>query len=302
MRVIFKYYLSFILICLCMGGCTQKRPPLGSVQNPIKFILLPSADSALLADKAVFVKRYLETHTPYKYKFSVPTSYIAVVESFGTKRADIASINTMGYIMAHDRYKTEARLIIERHGMETYQSQIIAKAHGPIKSLKDINNKRFAYVDPMSTSGYLMPAKLFSDLKVKPKETIFAQKHDNVVTMIYQDQVDAGATWYSPPHKGQIRDARRLVQTQYKDIESKIKIVHLTEHLPNDPIVFRADLPSSIKEATINSLLAYIATTEGQQIFDDLLGATGLIKCSDSRYDGVREMLKTLKKSVRDLL
>lgn len=291
--------MSFLLL---LGGCTQQRPPLGSEGNPIKFVLLPSADRQLIADKAIFVKRYLESQTSYKYEISVPSNFIAVVEAFGTKRADMASINTFGYIMAHERFKVEARLIVSRYGKETYQSQIIAKADGPIKSVKDIDGKSFAYVDPMSTSGYLMPAKLFLDREIKPQKTIFAQRHDNVVTMVYQGRVDAGATWYSPPHKGAIRDARRLVKTQYVDVEDKIKIIHLTEELPNDPIVFRAEIPEKMKTDIINSLIAYISTKEGRVVFDDLLGATGLVKCSDSRYDGVRDMLKVLGKSAKDLL
>ena len=294
--------IGILASCLFLEACTRKRPPLGSEKNPIKFVLHPSTDSRLLVGRVSFVKRYLEAQTPYKYKFSVPTNYIATVESFGTKRADVASINAFGYIMAHDRYKTQARLIIQRYGLETYQSQIIARANGTIKSITDINGRRFAYVDPISTSGYLMPAKLFADHNIKPQETIFAQKHDNVVTMIYQGQVDAGATWYSPPHNGQMRDARRLVKTQYEDVEDKIKIIHLTDHLPNDPIVFRADLPQKIKEDIINALLNYISTKEGKNVFNDLLGATGFVKCSDSRYDSLRDMLKTLNKSTKDLL
>ena len=298
-QIIIGLAISFPLF---LGGCTRQRPPLGSEGNPIKFVLLPSADRQLIADQAVFVQRHLESHTPYKYRISVPSNFIAVVEAFGTKRADMASINTFGYIMAHERFNVEARLIVRRYGKETYQSQIIAKADGPIQSVKDIDGKSFAYVDPMSTSGYLMPAKLFFDRKIKPEKTIFAQRHDNVVTMIYQGRVDAGATWYSPPHKGVMRDARRLVKTQYADVEEKIQIIHLTEELPNDPIVFRADIPEKMKNTIINALIAYISTKEGQVVFDDLLGATGLVKCSDSRYDGVRNMLKVLGKSAKDLL
>ena len=297
-------FFGILLTCLFLiEGCTRRqRPPLGSKENPIKFILLPSADVRVLASKAAFIERYLEAETPYKYRFSVPTSYIAVVEALGAKRADVATLNAPGYILAHSRFKTEARLIVQRQGSITYQSQIIARADGPIKSLADIEGKRFAYVDPMSLSGYLMPGKLLLDRNIKPKETIFAQRHDNVITMVYNGQVDAGATWHSPPHNGKMQDARLLVQTQYKDIEKQVKIIHLTNHFPNDPIVFRADMPQQLKEDTINALLSYISTEEGKKIFHDLVRATGLVKCSDSTYDSVREVLKTLNKSAKDLI
>ena len=298
----FTLFGVLLVSLLLLGACTQQRPPLGSSKNPVKFILLPSADVRLLASKATFIKRYLEAETPYKYRFSVPTSYIAVIEAIGAKKADVATLNAPGYILANRRFKTEARLIIQRHGLNTYQSQIIARVDGPIKSLADIDGKKFAYVDPMSMSGYLMPEKLLFDKKIKPQETIFAQRHDNVVTMVYQRQVDAGATWHSPPHNGKMQDARLLVQTQYKDIEKRVKIIHLTDHFPNDPIVFRADMPQKIKEDTINGLISYISTEEGKKIFHELVRATGLVRCSDSTYDGVRKILKTLNKSPDDFI
>lgn len=282
----------FCSIVLILMACSKQKLPLGTTQNPIKFILLPSADTRLLASKTTFIKNYLETETPYKYKFSIPTNYVATVEAFGTKRADIAYMNTVGYIMAHNKFQVEARLTTERHGLTTYQAQILAKANGSIQTLADINNKTFAYVDPISTAGYLVPAKLLADHNIKPHKTVFAQRHDNVVMMIYQGQVDAGATWYSPPINGKIQDARKLVQTQYKDIESKVKIIHLTDPLPNDPIVFRADLPHKIKEDTINALFKYIKTKEGKEVFFDILSVTGFVRCSDSQYDQVRQILK----------
>lgn len=291
-RFLFFCSLATLLGSVFLGGCYRQRPSLGSSKNPIKFVLLPSSDTRLIAQKAVFIERYLERKTSYKYKFSIPTNYIATVEAFGTKRADVAYMNTLGYIMAHNRFQVQARLTSKRHGLTTYRSQIIARADGPIKSLADIKGKTFAYVDPISIAGYFVPSKLLEDLKIKPGKTVFAQRHDNVVTMIYQGQVDAGATWYSPPLNGKIQDARKLVKTQYKDIESQVKIIHLTDPLPNDPIVFRADMSEKIKTDTINALLSYITTEEGQKVFMDMLSITELVRCSDDRYNGVRNMLK----------
>ena len=297
-RTLFAAVLA--VISLMNLSCTREKPPLGTEENPIKFMLVPSVDAKLLADRAVLVKDYLEENTPYKFKFAVP-SYVAVVESFGTKRADVAALNTFGYIMAHDRYGSNALITVKRYGEEVYQAQIVARADGEVEKAEDIDGKKFAFVDPASTSGYLLPAKLFADRNIKPKETVFAQKHDNVIMMIYQGQVDAGATFYSPPHDGKIQDARRLVKTQYEDVEDKVKIVELTDAIPNDPIVFRKELPEEMKTQIVDALLAYVKTEEGKQVFYDLYGVNGLVKSTDARYDGVREMLKKLGKSAADL-
>ena len=295
-------FLVALISALVLTSCTRDRGVPGSEKNPLKFLLVPSVDAKLLENTAKDIKVYLEKNTPYKYEFTVPNSYVAVVEAFGTKRADIASLNTFGYIMAHDRYKTQAKITFIRHGLETYQSQIIARADSKVKSLEDIDKKKFAYVDPASTSGYLMPAKLFLDAKIKPSETVFANKHDNVVMMVYQKQVDAGATFYSPPsEKNGIEDARRLVKKQYPDVEEKIKIIKLTDPIPNDPIVFREDLPEEIKEAVVTALMTYMTTEEGKRVFGEIYGITGMVRATDARYDTVREMLKTLGKNAAEL-
>jgi len=295
-------FLLALISALIMTSCTRDRGVPGSEKNPLKFLLVPSVDTKLLESTAKDIKVYLEKNTPYKYEFTVPNSYVAVVEAFGTKRADIASINTFGYIMAHERYKTQAKITFIRHGLETYQSQIIARADSKVKSLEDIDKKKFAYVDPASTSGYLMPAKLFLEANVKPSETVFAKKHDNVVMMVYQKQVDAGATFYSPPsEKNGMEDARRLVLKQYPDVEEKIKIIKLTDPIPNDPIVFRADLPEEVKEAVITALMNYMATDEGKRVFGEIYGITGMVRATDARYDSVREMLQKLGKNAAEL-
>lgn len=288
-----------IVLMVSLTACQSKKDVLGTEKNPIKFQLVPSVDAKVLADNAEVLKQYLEKNTPYKFQITIPQSFVAVVEAFGTKRADVAAINTYGYYMAHEKYGVEARLTVIRFGLATYQSQFLARADSKIKTLKDLAGKKMAFVDPASTSGYLLPMKTLKDRHIEPKQTVFAMKHDSVISMIYQRQVDAGATYYSPPRNGHIEDARRLVKIQYPDVEEKIKIIELSEPIPNDPIVFRKDMPEEMKDVIINALLKFVATPDGQKAVDLMLGATNFKKSSDGDYDSVREMLKTLAQEVK---
>lgn len=288
--------LSTIVLmgALFLSACTFKKDALGTEKNPIKFHLVPAVDAKVLTDNAKILEEYLEKNTPYKFEITIPQSFVAVVEAFGTKRADVAAINTYGYYLAHKQYGAEARLTVIRYGLATYQSQFLAHADSKIKSLKDLAGKKIAFVDPASTSGYLLPLKTLKDRKIEPKDIVFAMKHDSVVTMIYQRQVDTGATYYSPPQNGHIEDARRLVKTQYPDVEQKVKIIELSEPIPNDPIAFRKDMPEEMKEKIVDTLLQFAATDEGKKAIDLMLGATNFKKATDGDYDTVREMLKTL--------
>lgn len=297
----------FILLTLMSLSCIKRSADLGTVENPIKLHFVPSVDAQLIEDNSKKFKVYLEKTTPYKYEVTIPQSFAAVVEAFGNGKADVAAINTFGYINAYEKYQAEARLTVLRNGHATYQSQFIAKTSSKIKKIEDLEGKKIAFVDASSTSGYLLPLKTLKDKKINPKETLFVQKHDNVVSMVYQGLVEAGATFYSPPSKDekghlQIEDARRLVKAQYPDIEQKVSIISLSEPIPNDPIIFRKEMPEDMKLKIISAILAFVATAEGQSAFNAIYGVTDLKLATDEDYDSVRAMFKTLGKDPSELM
>ncbi len=297
-----KNCLFILVLCWIFAGCTQQKAELGSESNPVKMFFVPSVDVKAIEDNSKVIKAYLEKTTGLHYKVSIPTSYVAVVEALGTNRADIAALNTFGYILAHEKYGARAILTVVRHGLSTYKGEFLARADGPIKTLKDLNGKRIAYVDSASASGYLLPLKMLRDRGIKTKQDTFAMRHDGVVSMIYQGQVDAGAAFYTPPFEGKIQDSRMLVKTQYPDVEQKIKIIELTDPLPNDPILVRKDFPQEMQNKIVDSLVAYIKTPEGKIAFDQLYGVSDLKIANDSDYDKVREILVSLGKSASELV
>lgn len=294
MKALFGFILTALVLPFLLIGCTKSRGELGTAKNPIKLYFVPSVDAKVIEINSKKFKAYLEKETPYLYEISIPQSFIAVVEAFGTKRADIAGLNTFGYALAHKKYGAQARLTVIRFGLPTYQSQFVVRADSKIKTLKDLHDKKVAFVDPASTSGYLIPLKTLSDKGIKPKETVFAMKHDSVISMVYQGQVDAGATYYTPVFEGKIQDARRLVLTQYPDVEKKVKILELSEPVPNDPIVFRKDMPEEMKLKIIQAFKNFLKTPEGKIAFDEVFGATDLIDATDETYLPSMEMFKSL--------
>lgn len=282
------------LLLFLISSCNQESP-LGTINNPIKLYFTPSVDADSIASNSVEFIKYLEDQTGLVFKTGIPTNYVAVVEAFGSKRADIGVMNSFGYIMANQKYGANAYLRVIRYGHDYYQGQIIAHVDSGIESVKDIQGKRFAYTDPSSTSGYMFPLKILKENNVKPSNTTFATKHDNVVTMIYQKQVDAGSTYYSPPAEdGTVRDARGRVLTQFPDVLDKVKIITTTEKIPNDPFVFRKDLPRPIVEKFIKAVKSFLQTETGKNVFKNIYSVDGVVDTTDKDYDGLRTMIQSI--------
>jgi len=274
-------------------SCSTERGELGSQHNPIKFYFTPSSDANTIIDNTTEMMEYLEKETGYYFESAVPTNYITVVEAFGSGRADVAIINSFGYLLTHKKYEAFPRLKIIRYGSPTYRGQIIAHVESGIEQIKDIDNRKFAFTDASSTSGYLFPLKVLNDAGVTPSQQVFAMKHDNVVTMVYQNQVDAGATFYSEPSDdGTINDARARVKTQFPDVEEKVKIIALTDPIPNDPVVFRKGMPEKMVASIAEALKKFAETEEGKKLMS-FYSIDGFIETDDSDYDVLREMIKS---------
>lgn len=304
---LFIFYLSLLTVVLVKLSVMPlfESSELGDKNNPIKILLTPSVDARKVSNSAEKLIDFLHKKTGYYFAASFPTSYIAVVEAFGGGKADFAAMNTFSYILAREKYGVEAKLlVVRRDGEKTYKGQFIARADSGIDSLYQLNGRKIAYVDPASASGYILPKAMLDGMRVKPAEEVFAMKHDNVVTMVYQRQVDAGATYYSPPDKktGEILDARARVARQYPDIFSTVKIIGFTVDIPNDPFVFRKGFPSQKEREILDALLEFQTTPEGKTALYETYSVEGLAPVADSSYNQLRTMIATLGGNTEEVL
>lgn len=298
--------MSFFTLALAaLMGLTacQKDAPLGSQDNPVKLYFTPSVDADTITQNSDEFVKYLEKETGLYFKTGIPASFVAVVEAFGSERADIGVMNSFGYILAHEKYGADAKLRVIRYGHDYYQGVILARTDRGINELKDLQGKKFAFTDPSSTSGYMFPKKMIQEAGVELGEHVFAGKHDSVVTMIYQGQVDAGAAYYSAPSEdGTIRDARSRVITQFPDVADKVKVVAITDKIPNDPFVFRKGLPEEVTKKFISAVKKYLETEAGKTVFKNIYSVDGLVDSSDADYEGLRKTLEAINVNPAELL
>ncbi len=252
--------LTLLLTVSFTVACTERE--VGTKKRPLQFYFLPAIDAHQLSVAGKSLEKYLSRHLSqelygkdkgFYVESAVPTSYLTVAEAFGTKKADLAAFNVFGYILAKDikKYPVKAIFTVKRSDGKTYyQSQIVAHVDSGIKNLNDLNGKKFAFSDVASTSGYIVPSKMLKDAGIKLSDRVFANRHDNVITMVYNKQVDAGSTYYSSPVEEVVngkkvtryRDARDRVATQYPDVFEKVKIIKISQHIPNEPWVLRTNL------------------------------------------------------------
>jgi phosphonate transport system substrate-binding protein len=257
--------------------------------EPINFYLTPSVSAELLKNKGTFIKDFLEKETGISILMKIPASYDELVGHFGSPKACFGIMSSQSYVLANQKYGAEVKLRTVRFGHSIYYGMIVTRAASGIKTIKDLQGKTIAYTDELSTSGYLYPKKMIEKSKVKPSKETFAKKHDEVVRLVYEGKVDAGAAFYSPPAAdGTIRDARVSLKDKYPDVEAKVIIISQTDPIPNDPIVFSKNFKPELARKLYLALAKLASAPNGKQALLDLYGVEGFVKAADDDYNSLR--------------
>ena len=177
------------------------------------------------------------------------------------------------------------------NGSLGFRACLIVHADSDIFTPEDMAGKTFAFNDPGSTSGYLVPAVFFmTEMGIDPaahfSKVTFSGSHEASIHAVATKQVEIAST--------------NLVDLQLAIVRNKVprgslRVIWVSRLIPNDPIVVRKDLPASLRQAVQNSLLTMRA--RHPEVFKEL-GASvgGFVKADDARYEVVREMAEAAKK------
>ena len=307
---------------------TPAGPKLGSAQRPIQIYFVPSVDVNVIVTSGKQIADFLKAQTGLEFEVKVPTSYAATIEAMGVAKGDaIGFIPALPYVLANQKYGVQVGLATVRQGNSWYAAQYIVRADSGIKSLKDLQGKKWAVPSITSTSGYLYPKAQLAREKITPGEVVEAGGHPQAVLAVYNKQVDFATTFFSPPGKQgewkwgdppepqgtyhvetvsgkkqpfigdlQIRDARANVIDTVPDVIEKVKIIALSDQIPNDTVSFVKDFPADLKEKIMDGLIAYSKTEAGQKVLanKDFYDITGFERVKDTFYDPVRNFITML--------
>ena len=101
---------------------------------------------------------YFEARTGYEAEVFTSTDYASVVEAMRAGEVDIACYGPLSYVLASDVADAEAFAADYREGLgQFYEAYIIVHPDSGINDIEDLKGKNFAFVDPVSTGGYLIP-------------------------------------------------------------------------------------------------------------------------------------------------
>ncbi len=259
----------------------------------LRYATVPTEASKDATQRYAPLVAHLEKTLGLKIKFQNGADYSAVILAQKAKQVDLADYGANSYLDAVEQTSNNVEALVipdNIKGGSSYKSIIMVKGDSPIKDIAGAKGKTFAFVEPESTSGYLIPMVYFlKDLKTKPEayfsKVIFAGTHENSILAVAKGTVEVGASndqnYQNALDKGAIK-------------ASDVRIIWTSAPIPNGPTAIRKDLPESLRKAVKAAFLAF----KDPQALDGF-NIKGYLEVSDKDFDPIREareVKKTLAK------
>jgi phosphonate transport system substrate-binding protein len=193
-------------------------------------------------------------------------TYSEINELIGLGKIDLAFICSGPYVGGREKYGFEALAMPRVRGSHFYQAYLIVNKNSSFRTLDDLGGKTFAFTDPESNTGRLVPAYW---LKLKGKspdlffgKTIYTYSHDSSIMAVAMSLVD-GASVHG--HIWEYYNKRDPMHT------ARTRIIRKSDLFGNPPVVVSNKMPEPLKENIRALLLNMHQTPEGKKILDGLM-------------------------------
>src|SRR5215475_6354081 len=291
---VLRLLLTPFLTLLASASLTQAADP--SWPKELTFALLSTESAPEVTRRWEPILVQLEKDLGVKVKHVMASDYRGTIEALKFKKAEIGHLGPKSYVEAtNNNYANIEPIVQIRHsnGSLNYHSCLIVHTDSDIFSPENISGKTFAFNDPNSTSGYLVPMTMFlNEMGINPKQHFskltFSGSHEASILAVLHKKVEVAST--------NLPDVQQLTR-EGKVPRGALRIIWVSKLIPNDPIVVRKDLPDSLRQAIQASLVAM------QEKHPEVFAAAGSIiggfqKVDDAKYQVIRELNETSKRLV----
>ena len=230
-------------------------------------------------------------------KLFTPADFDGVIQGLLGGSLDYAWLGASAYakIYLTDPEAVEVKLIKQNLDDSTgYYSIGFARKDSGITSMDDAKGKSFAFADPNSTSGYLVPgAELtakYGKLEEYFSEVKMSGGHEQTIVGVFNGDFAAGVSWADG--LGNWEDGynsgafRKAADAGLVDMSNLVEIWRSTV-IPEGPMVVRKALPADVKDK-VTALTADLWETDKECGYALAAGdAKDFIPVEHAMYEGV---------------
>ena len=284
-RVVFQ--MAILLICSFLVFAAA---PLYAVDRELRVAFIPLENPEKLISNVRPAMNFLEKEMGRKVRYFITLNYSAAVEAMISKKADVSFMSPLPYVLANKYSGVEAVLGEIYDGKPHYYSRIFVRKGSGIKRLSDLKGKTIAYVDPISSSGFMYPHDIFIRAGLanggvaKPeggffRRVYFAGGDQQAINSMVGGFVDAaGVSQY----------ALNLLRPEQRN---QVVAIAQSARIPSHNVVVRKGLEPEIRRKFIAAMMK-MNRPEYRSLIRALYGTNGYVRVDHSRYQPVADMAR----------
>lgn len=233
---------------------------------------------------------YLEKRLQRPVTFVQRGSYREIVDLLLGEALDVAWL--CGYPLVLYAPQISLVAVPRYQGKPLYQSYLIVPESDTVTAhVSNLRDRVFAYSDPLSNSGYLVPRAELIRAGTRPEQffrrTFFTFGHRKVVQAVQAGLANAGAV------DGYVWDT--LVRQQ--PIETRgLRVAWRSPFFGFPPIVARSSLPMEERDAVARALLGMPTSERGSQLLGKL-NIEGFGPATPELFNGIRELIRAVERA-----
>jgi len=291
MRTLRVVGLALLVVFAVAAGAPAQD---ASWPKELTFALLSTENSAEITRRWTPIITQLEKDLRVRVKYVTATDYRGTIEALKFKKAEIGHLGPKAYVEASANNYANVEPVAQlqlANGSLGYRSCLIVHADSDVFSPEDTAGKTFAFNDPNSTSGYLLPSAFFlMEMGIDPQKhfskVIFSGSHEASILAVANRKVEVAST--------NLPDLQQLTR-ESKVPRGGLRVIWVSKLIPNDPVVVRKDLPASLRAAIQESLVSM--KSRSPEAFKEIGAWVGnFVPADDGKYQVIRDLNETAKR------
>lgn len=230
------------------------------------------------------LSQYVADKAGKKLRLIHKAEYAELNELLRQGEVDMAFSCSGPYVSGHDEFGLELLCAPVVNGEATYRAYIIVPTGSTATSLDDLKGTTFAFTDPDSNTGCIVPRYMLALKGTTPEEffgrVVYLYSHDNSIRSVAEGEA-AGASVDSL-----IYDYASAKDPTYT---SRTRIIETSPPYGIPPVVVRPGLDRELKQALQDAFLGAAADARGGELLANM-GIERFVLARDDDYDSVREM------------
>lgn len=270
-------------------ACAAIAAPPAGWPDKLVFGTIPTESSSHQTERFDKLVEHLSKKLGVPVELQTASDYAGVITAMQFKHVDFAYLGPKSYVEAATRANAECFVVeVSEEGSRGYRGVIISKKGSGINKLEDAKGKVWAYTDPNSTSGTLVPMiHLVKERKLDPttyfSKVIYSGSHEASMLSIKGGKIDIASTNDLDMKRG---------EGKMWTAEQDFQILWTSPLIPGSPMAYRKDLPETLKKALLD---AFVSFNDKEGLAK--LKLSGYAAVTDDSYNPIREQME-FKKSL----